>query len=398
MKQAKIKIELLPNFFLNANGTFNKEEALKFISKLAHDCYLKEDFFKSKKEVFENKIDCFDTIKNDYSLYDHVVISFRLQNIPKILGMLLKNEYPYIVNEKLEHYTSISVNENAMITKKEEKLYNKWVKIFKMRIQKQYEGVYSETQIQKLAQENARYLVTVFMPTQMIYTTTLRRINEFACCMLNYMEGSINRSLSDFEEKFINVIKEFCTELFALNVLDPRLMTHKEQISFFGKDLKKEEEFFGESYSTFYKGSFAQLANVQKIHGLHYQMEIVKNKEYFIPPIIEEDGALVQAWLEDMQILKHVYPQGEKIWIKETGTYNAFILKCQEGLCTSVQLEMMQQTKRTLLKYKRALEKGNSVLAWDIEKYLRGARCTFPDTVCFSKCPFEEEKKLTRKV
>ena len=135
MKQAKIKIELLPNFFLNANGTFNKEEALKFISKLAHDCYLKEDFFKSKKEVFENKIDCFDTIKNDYSLYDHVVISFRLQNIPKILGMLLKNEYPYIVNEKLEHYTSISVNENAMITKKEEKLYNKWVKIFKMRIQ-----------------------------------------------------------------------------------------------------------------------------------------------------------------------------------------------------------------------------------------------------------------------
>lgn len=58
----------------------------------------------------------------------------------------------------------------------------------------------------------------------------------------------------------------------------------------------------------------------------------------------------------------------------------------------------MQQTKETLLEYKKALEDKNSLLALDVEKYSHGARCTFPDFKCTSECFFKEGKTLTRKV
>jgi hypothetical protein len=58
----------------------------------------------------------------------------------------------------------------------------------------------------------------------------------------------------------------------------------------------------------------------------------------------------------------------------------------------------MQQTRETLLKYKKALENSKSHLALDIEKYSHGARCTFPDFNCSSDCKFKEGKTLERKI
>ena len=127
-------------------------------------------------------------------------------------------------------------------------------------------------------------------------------------------------------------------------------------------------------------------------------MEMLKDKEYFIPPIIADDKMLVDEWLGDMQIVKNVNPQGELVGINETGKYEDFILKCKERLCSSAQLEIMLQTKQTLLKYKKALEEKNSPLAKDIEKYSHGARCTFPDFDCNNDCKFIEGKNLTRKI
>lgn len=107
---------------------------------------------------------------------------------------------------------------------------------------------------------------------------------------------------------------------------------------------------------------------------------------------------LVDEWLEDMQMVKGVTPQGELVQISEAGKYEDFILKCKERLCTAAQLEIMLQTKETLLKYKKALEQANSPLAQDIEKYSHGARCTFPDFHCTSDCKFPEGKTLVRKI
>ena len=267
-----------------------------------------------------------------------------------------------------------------------------------MKIKSQYGYFYNDSKILKLAQENARYLITVFMPTQMIYTTSFRQINYITSWMQNYI-ATANLD-NDFEKKLATYMNEFIEELNNLNVLEDGLLKNEKHrtISLFGKNLDSKEEHFGDVYSTLYKGSLAEYAQAQRHRTLDYQMEFLDKKEYYIPPIIADDQMLVDEWLGDMQIVRGVTPQGELVKISEVGKYDDFILKCKERLCTGAQLEIAEQTRETLLRYKKALEESGSPLAQDIQKYCHGARCTFPDFDCTSDCKFTEGKKLVRKI
>lgn len=400
MENNKIKVSILPNRFLKEDGTFDKNEAIKLAGKIAGVCYDEEGFSHLENEPEEKTMRRVDRtlINGHHSVYDHISISFNLQNLPKILSMVLNNEKQYTTSEKSARYTPVVRREGSVITENEERLYNKWIDIFKVKIKSQYGDVLKDAKIQKLAQENARYLVTVFMPTQMIYSTSLRQINYIAA----WMRGYISRANPDnyFDSRLSSSMKELLRELERLNVLDERLMVNEKnrQLSIFGKHLDQKEEHFGNVYSTVYKGSFAQFAQIQRHRTLDYQMEILDEKEYFIPPIIKDDQMLVDEWLNDMQTVKDVFPQGELVRISEVGKYEDFILKCKERLCSEAQLEIMLQTKETLQKYKKALEESNSPLAKDIVKYSRGARCTFPDYDCKSDCKFKEGKLLTGKI
>ncbi len=106
----------------------------------------------------------------------------------------------------------------------------------------------------------------------------------------------------------------------------------------------------------------------------------------------------MNEWNCDIRSVHDVIPQGEMLLISEVGKYDDFILKSKERLCTSAQLEIMLQTRDTLLKYKEALENTNNPLAEDILKYSHGARCTFPDFKCPNDCNFKEGKTLVRKI
>ena len=400
MEKTKIKIDILPNQFLKSDGTFDKEEAIKLAGKIAGVCYDKEGFSHLENEPVEKTLRRVDMTLNNghHSVYDHIFINFNLQNIPKILAMILNNEHQYTTSEKSARYTPIVREDDSIITADEEKLYNKWINIFKIKIKAKYGNIYNDSKIQKLAQENARYLVTVFMPTQMIYTTSLRQINYIASWMIDYIKNA--NMNNTFENRLASSMQDFLEELDKVDVLVEGLMKNEKyrNISLFGKDLDKKEEHFGDVYSTKYKGTFAQLAQAHRHRTIDYQMEMFDEKEYFIPPIIIDDSMLVDEWLGDMQIVKNINPQGELINISEMGKYEDFILKCKERLCSSAQLEIMLQTRETLLKYKKALEKSNSPLAKDILKYSHGARCTFPDFVCSLDCKFKEGKKLTRTI
>ncbi len=401
MEQIKIKVGILPNQFLKSNDIFDKDASIKLAGKIAGVCYDKEGFAHLENEPEEKTMRRVNrTLENGHhSVYDHISISFDLQNIPKILAMVLNNEHQYTTSEKSARYTPVERQKDSIITEEEVKLYNKWIDIFKIKIKSQYGNIYNDTKIQKLAQENARYLVTVFMPTQMIYSTSLRQINYIASWMQDYI-NSHTAFASDFENKLSESMKEFIMELDRLNIIVPELVQNEKHrsLSIFGKDLDKKEEHFGNVYSYTYKGSFAQLAQAHRHRTLDYQIEMLDKKEYFIPPIIADDQALVDEWLDNMQIVKDVNPQGELVKINEAGKYEDFILKCKERLCTNAQLEIMMQTQKTLLKYKKSLEESDSYLAEDIEKYSHGARCTFCDFNCSSDCKFVEGKLLTRKI
>ncbi len=398
MENLKIRVSILEHLYLKEDGTFDKNRAIKLAGQIAGECYDEEGIDVLLHEPEERTMKRVNrTLNNNHhSVYDHEVIKFNFKNLPKILAMVLNNEHQYTTSEKSARYTPIKKIEGTPITDNEIRLYNKWLEIFKIKIKEEYGNVYNDSKITKLAQENARYLVTVFMPTQMVYTTTFRQINLIASWMMEYIENA----KTDFEVKLALSMKDFLIELERLNVLDERLMKNEKyrKFSLFGKDLDKREEHFGYVYSTTYDASLACLAQAHRHRTLDYQMEMNEVKEYYVPPIIEDDGMLKTEWINDMNSVKEVVPQGELVKIHESGKYDDFILKCKERICTEAQLEIMRQTRETLLKYKEGLEMSNSYLLDDIEKYTHGARCTFPDYNCASDCKFKEGKNLTRKI
>ena len=402
MENNKLKVDIVKNqYFLKSDGTYDKDEAIKLSGKFAGECYTREDFSKILSESEENTMKRVNTtLSNGHlSVYDHMSITFELQNIPKILVMILNNEKQYTTSEKSLRFTPVERKEGSIITSNEEELYNKWLDIFKVAIKQKYGKQFDDGKITKLAQENARYLVTVFMPTQLIYTTTFAQINNIASWMDDYIKrANVNNY---FERTLSKFMKDFIDELKGLNVLDERLMRNikNRKLSLFGENLSEVEEYFGDSYSTTYLGTYAHLAQAQRHRTLAYQMEMLDEKEYFVPPIIRDNPKLVSEWLRDIYKVGDIIPQGELIRISELGTYDNFILKCKERLCSAAQLEIMQQTRETLLKYQNALNESNHRLSKDIEMYTHGARCTFPDFECPSgDCKFKEGKTLTRSI
>lgn len=403
-----MRIELVKNsVFVKEDGTFDLESALKLSGKFAGECYSREGLVKLMNEPVDRtngRIDL--TINNGHhSVYDHNNVTMEIVGIPKILAMVLNNEKQYTTSEKSLRYTPVE-NKNGIISDKEVELYNEWMEIYQNLITKAYGYIYDEKKIKKLAQENARYLVTTFIPTQMVYTTTIRQFNYLASFMEDYMVNvghmHILHPYMDlkFEYLLSDAMEEFIDELKRVNILDERLMHNEKSrnISLFGKNLENTNEIFDNIYQTTYKTSFACLAQAQRHRTLNYQMERTKEKEFFVPPILNQDKELVSKWLYDMDSVKEFAPQGELVLVKESGTYDNFILKCKERLCSAAQLEIMLNTRETLMRYYDSLRVQNHYLVEDIEKYTKGARCTFCDFKCTEDCHFKEGKTLTRKI
>lgn len=394
-----MKTKILQNFFLKEDGTFDLENALLFSGRIAGVCYDKEGFEHLEKEDISNtqkRIN--NTLENDHhSVYDHIMINFNIVGIPKILAMVLNNEHQYTTSEKSARYTDVTYKNGSILTEREVTLYNKWNERFKELIKENYPD-FTNFKIKTLAQENARYLITVFVPTEMVYSTTLRQINYIASIMQKYIKE--HNESNDYLEKNLSLcMQDFIKELDRLNVLDKRLMHNSKNrnISFFGKDLEKREEIFSHIYSVNYEASYASLAQAQRHRTLFYQMERMDEKKYFVPPILNKKEEYIKEWTQDIKSVSNVVPQGEIILINETGTYDNFILKTKERLCTAAQLEVMKATRDTLLKYKDALEKNDNYLKEDIKKYVKGARCTFGYN-CTKKCNFKEGITLEREI
>jgi len=158
MEPRKLKIDILPNPFLKADGTFDKTEAFKLAGKIAGVCYSEEGFANllgEKEEKTMRRVAM--TLNNGHhSVYDHIGISFNLQNIPKLLAMVLNNEHQYTTSEKSARYTLFGQEKDSVITNLDTSLYQKWLEILRIKIKEQYGNVFSDSKIEKLALETAR--------------------------------------------------------------------------------------------------------------------------------------------------------------------------------------------------------------------------------------------------
>lgn len=355
-----------------------KDEAVDFSGKSAGICYLPdtlETLFAEAPDKTQRRAD--GNIKSGHhSVFGHPTYNLSLEGIPKILAMILNNEKIYNTSEKSARYTHMEPSPQ------EKELYEKWIEIFKEQILIQYPK-FEDKRALKLAQENARYLISVFTPaTVMEYTVNFGQLNYIINWAKDYIK---NAEENTFSIKLKETFKEFLAAMPDLEIegLDSR--NKNRNFSLFAQRKNRNEEF-GENYSVTYLASFAQLAQAQRHRTLSYEITLLDEPKYYVPPIIAGTN-LEKEWLKDISSLKEFFPQGMLVQVNERGTIENFVLKCMERLCGFSQLEIMQETKNIMNKYLEAT-KDKPELYQYLLPYSRGARCTFPGWKCDSPCVF----------
>lgn len=367
----------------------SKDEAIDFSGKEAGICYLPDNLEKLLNEDEEKTLKRANrTLKSGHhSVFGHPNYNLSLEGIPKILAMILNNEKIYNTSEKSARYTKMEPS------KEEKELYEKWIEIYKQKISAKYPEI-DKKRVEKLAQENARYLISVFTPaTVMGYTVNFCQLNYTIHWFEDYIEKEED---NNFSEKLKPVLKEFINQLKDLEVDELNSDLKNRKISLFAQRKDRKEEF-GENYCTTYLASFAQLAQAQRHRTLIYEMSLLEEPQYYIPPIIRGTD-LEKEWLKDISSLEEFYPQGMLVKVNERGTLENFILKCTERLCGAAQLEIMEQTNETMKKYLEATKESNPEIYKELLPYSKGARCTFPGWKCNAPCAFGAKKAMERKI
>ncbi|MGN0960972.1 MAG: FAD-dependent thymidylate synthase [Christensenellales bacterium] len=372
-----------------------KEDFDIFGGKSAGVCYMSSSFDEIENEDINKTMRRINQTKTSghHSVYDHSNISLYISGMPKIIAMIINNEKQYATSEKSGRYTVLKLSEQ------EELIYKKWIEIFKDKITSLYKADYpqffSDSKIEKLAQENARYLTSIFSTSSMVYTTTYRQFNY----LISFLDKQIAKSnKTPFEIRLNPYIEELSSKLKALPYYD-EVLTHNEKsrsLSLFARETQVEE-YFGDVYATTYKASFAELAQAQRHRTISYSMRVLDG-EFYVPEIIKDDKDLVELWLKDLNEVKDNYPHAMLLEVNELGTLDNFILKMKERKCTFAQFEINQVTIETLRKYAKELELKSHQRAEELILYTKGSRCTFPDFKCTAPCGFALGINETRKI
>ena len=361
----------------------------------ANICYTKKNWDQVVSEPLEDTENRINDNKenNHHSVFGHSHVSVYFEGMPKLLAMLMNNEKEYNTSEKSARYTKMKPREQELI------LYTKWISLLENKIKQAYpnENYLSDKTIHKLALENARYLISVFTPTNMVYTTSERQWNylyDFAGKMLE--EPSDNRLINGLKPS----LEEFRKVLEGLDILDKDIVDYRNRRFSLISDDVDYKEHFGRSYSVNYELSFAGVAQAQRHRSLDYQIEDSLDA-FYVPPIIWNDENLKNEWLKDISSVRDFVPQGTLLWVNETGKYEDFKLKLQERLCTHAQLEICESSRMILEKYVNSLkeekDRRNEKILSALEPCLTGARCTF-GYKCTNPCNFKEGISLTRKI
>lgn len=371
-------------------NVLSKEDAILFSGKAAGICYMPDTLdvlFNEDKEKTLKRANR-TLVSGHHSVFDHPTYNLALEGIPKVLAMILNNEGMYTTSEKSARYTKMKLED------KEKELYEKWIDIYKEEISKEYPNI-KENQVLKLAQENARYLISIFTPsTTMEYSVSFRQINYimdwFEDFIANAEDNNFNRMLKPY-------LKEFNKQLEELKVENLDSKVKKRTLALFDTRKNRAEEF-GENYCTTYKGTFAQFAQAQRHRTIDYKITIPDEKQYYIPLIIKDNKELSDEWIKDIESLGEKYPQGLLININERGTVENFILKTKERLCGCAQLEIMLQTKEILDKYLSNTKDTNKEVYGYLKEYEFGIRCKYNGWKCTTPCIWGPNKALIRKI
>jgi|GEM_PF-1864383 len=352
-KKGIVKIYSTPNNIRTLEG------AKKFCQDMARLCYSEKPI----EEIIQEPFNPFLTEKilinnRHHSPFDHFNITYVFEGFPKAFAMTLNNERPNVTSEKSARYTEMSA-----IDPFQKNLYNKWLEIFQQKIEENYtQDKFSrlyhakggeKTPAEKLAQENARYLTSVFTPTQFSHTLSLRQVNILAGFFEDFIGENLNNSGS-FKKRLAETYQTFLDseEINLFRIKDIRAKAGFK-LNLFGEPV---EEHFGESqYGTNQNMSFACLAQAHRHRTLSYHIndgyQLQAPFGFFIPRIIRGTD-LQKEWVKDlMGVSNSDFPQAQLINVAERGNAEHLFMKSRERMCGQAQLEIVEKTGELIDKY-----------------------------------------------
>lgn len=368
-----------------------------------------------------------------HSVFGHSHVNLYLRDFPKIFAMMLNNQAVYTTSEKSARYTIMEIEGIRS------KLYDKWLQIFQEQISLHYPEEkfprMDKTKVKKLAQENARYLTSVFTPTKFEYTVDFRQLNYimnwFDQFIKHMPDSAMNRVLKESMKEFnkqmeflrINETQRYHDKtgehlLFRnLKLKDqkrnlPEFYTKIESDSDILNPLSQFNDEFGRNYFITYYASLAYLAQAHRHRTLNYLLgEIndsdIPNLKPFIPKILI-DPKIIEEWKKDFKSVTKEgdIPQGSLVQIQESGGYDEFIMKAQERLCGNAQLEIMEKTKEILGLYLKATQETHPEIFNELKRRLVKKKsesefkpkCASLEIKCQEGCALGPGMALTRLV
>ena len=379
------------------------EEQTILSGKFAGTCYAKEGYATIRTQPVDKALRrAKDTAeRGHHSVFQHGVVTMEIV-CPKIIAMLLNSIGISNTSEKSARYTQMKPE-----TQREQELYQKWHDLMYQEIVKHYDVRFSEKEEDKLAYENARYMISVFCETSMVYSLPFR--NFFY--ILDWIE-SMRKNLEKMEGSFN---KRLCSELVLLRKAFLSVVGkesfHDNKNEYFrfmpvqatGEYDDDNQEYYGDVYTAKFLASFAQVAQEQRHRTTRVKINFsgrdYREFGFFVPPLLKGTG-LEKEWLADMEAVGELYPQGMLVSVTEQGLFEDFALKCKERMCGRAQLEIMQISERILgrfLQNKQNLSKANQKrLERMTENGIPCARCGYQDFVCREGCTWGKNEALKR--
>ena len=369
-------------------GSYLRKDSMVFSGKAAGICYMPDDYLSNGIQNDETALKraLGNAKSGHYSVFEHSHISFLIETT-KAMAMVLNSTKLYTTSEKSARYTKMNPQSGI-----EKDLYEKWNKKLFDIIKDTYGDKYTDKEAEKLAMENARYFISVFTPTVMMFTVPFSRaillcgwLDDMAKAMNDMVNsgyiGSENKTTLNYYSKLAEQAVELAKlirESLSLSKEEPILVDHKDigidffnnvatyrRLEFIQKTLKSVSnstianhdnvlinDFVKDNmYACTNIYSFACLAQEQRHRTLDYRIYSICEKAFYIPAILtkEED---IKDWNDDMNFMyknTDVVCQGNLLFVHESGSFDNFYLKCKERVCMRAQKEIMDVTCSQIL-------------------------------------------------
>ena len=356
--------------------------------------------------------------RGHHSVFQHSVLSFEI-TCSKMICMILNSMGVSNASEKSARYTFMAPEQPIV-----DRTYRKWLDVFgKLVPEYLYDAFpdgnpFTASEVEKMILDQARYSLSVFTPTNMVYSIPYRNL----CYLVEWMRAmsanveamiaadpsvgtwfhrKLRQELLDTSAAFESVLGE------SLRVKDNK----QEYLRFLpyqaiGDMNAIEREIYGDVYSVSRVASMACVAHVIRHRTLMTWIGFDGHPGklgFYVPPLLERPGCegLRREWLADMDGIAQYCPQGTLVRMTQQGSFDKLVLMAKERMCGRALLETQNVVSSIL-----GMFSPDDLSAFN-RKALAAclgpdgkpcARCRFDGCACTDGCKWGGKRALTKLV